>query len=86
MKQFLNKFRQLYIFVCFFLFVSFPALSPGQSLYKWVDDEGTVHMTDTLSQVPLKYRDQVRKKEIRDRAATGGAPETAKKYRRQENR
>jgi hypothetical protein len=36
-----------------------PALSPGADLYRWVDQEGTVHMTDALAQVPAQYRDQV---------------------------
>ena len=43
-----------------YLFLAFPAVfSWGGDLYKWKDEEGTVHMTDTLSQVPAQYRNQV---------------------------
>jgi hypothetical protein len=34
----------------------------GQEIYRWVDEQGTVHVTDDLGQVPEKYRDQVQKK------------------------
>ena len=34
-------------------------ISSAGELYKWVDTEGTVHLTDNLSQIPPKYRDQV---------------------------
>lgn len=46
------------------LFALHPAFCPGGDLYKWVDDEGVVHMTDTLSQIPAKYRDQVDKQTL----------------------
>ena len=44
--------------LCLFL-VFPPVFSLGGDLYKWMDEEGTVHMTDTLSQVPPQYRNQV---------------------------
>ncbi len=50
---------------CFIFLVSplfFSVLSSGGELYKWKDEEGIVHMTDTLSQVPPQYRNQVEKK------------------------
>jgi hypothetical protein len=34
----------------------------GAKFYKWVDEEGTVHMTDDLSQIPPQYRHQVEEK------------------------
>ncbi len=41
------------------LFVACRAIScPAGDLYKWVDDEGIVHMTDSPSQIPEKYRSQ----------------------------
>ena len=79
MKQFFNKLLHPYVFIFFFFFVSFSDLSPGQSLYKWVDDEDTVHMTDTLSQVPLKYRDQVQKKKLETTLQPETAPDIVKK-------
>jgi hypothetical protein len=50
----------------FLLLVFNPAFSSGGALYKWVDSEGIVHMTDTLSQVPSRYRDQVEKKYLQN--------------------
>jgi hypothetical protein len=44
------------------LILSF-SLSFGQEIYRWVDEQGTVHFTDDLGQVPEKYRDRVQKKE-----------------------
>jgi hypothetical protein len=43
-------------------FLSF-SLTFGQEVYRWVDEQGTVHFTDDLGQVPEKYRDKVQKKE-----------------------
>jgi len=36
-------------------------ISAGQEVYRWVDEKGTVHFTDDLSQVPEKYREKIRK-------------------------
>jgi hypothetical protein len=36
--------------------------SSAGELFKWVDAEGTVHMTDNMSQIPSQYRDQVEKR------------------------
>ncbi len=33
----------------------------AQEVYRWVDEKGTVHFTDDLSQVPEKYREKIRK-------------------------
>jgi hypothetical protein len=41
-----------------------PAYSFGGDLYRWVDEEGTVHVTDTVSQVPSQYRNQVDRKNL----------------------
>ncbi len=50
------------IFAVFFFMLYNPILSSGGELYKWKDEEGTLHMTDSLGNVPLKYRDQVVKR------------------------
>ena len=31
------------------------------AIYKWRDDQGKLHFTDSKSKIPLKYRDQVKK-------------------------
>jgi hypothetical protein len=54
--------------------LSFPGFSAAADLYKWVDAEGTVHMTDTLSQVPPQYRDQVDKKNLESPADVSSSP------------
>ena len=35
------------------------SLTFGQEVYRWVDEQGTVHFTDDLGLVPEKYRDQI---------------------------
>jgi hypothetical protein len=48
-----------------FLFLMFqPVFSSAADLYKWADEEGVVHMTDDLSQVPPQYRNQVDRKTL----------------------
>jgi len=55
-------------------FLSF-SLAFGQEVYRWVDEQGTVHFTDDLGQVPEKYRDQVqRKKSPKEPPITRPAP------------
>lgn len=47
-----------------------PILFSAGNLFRWVDEEGVVHMTDTLSQVPPQYRGQV---DLRAIEAAGAA-------------
>ncbi len=35
-----------------------PALANGEQLYRWTDARGTLHMTESLDQVPVRYRTQ----------------------------
>jgi hypothetical protein len=35
----------------------------GQVIYRWVDEKGTLHFVDDLTQVPERYRDQFLEKE-----------------------
>jgi len=42
--------------------ITLPFVAGGQEIYQWVDEKGTVHFTDDVSQVPEKYQDQVKKK------------------------
>ncbi len=46
-------------FVILLGLILFSSSALGQGGYKWVDEKGTVHFTDDLSQVPDKYRDQI---------------------------
>jgi hypothetical protein len=46
----------------------FPAA--GEEIYKWVDEEGKVHLTQNPAEVPEKYRDQIpelKGKKLRER-------------------
>jgi hypothetical protein len=47
-----------------------PLICFGGDLYKWVDEEGVVHMTDSPSQIPEQYRGQANR-----RTLTGSKPE-----------
>lgn len=51
-----KSFLLLYLVAC-------PVVFPAE-LFKWTDEDGTVHMTDTLSQVPPQYRDQADRKSL----------------------
>jgi hypothetical protein len=31
----------------------------AQEIYRWVDEKGTIHLTDDMSQIPERYREQV---------------------------
>jgi hypothetical protein len=54
------KKRGLFILIGLILY---SVISAGQEVYRWVDEQGTVHFTDDLGQVPEKYRDKIQKKE-----------------------
>jgi hypothetical protein len=62
------------IFILFLLLAFDAVFSCGGDLYKWVDNEGIVHMTDTLSQVPPQYREQVEKKYLQTTAQPDAEP------------
>jgi hypothetical protein len=49
------------------------SLTFGQEVYRWVDEKGTVHLTDDLGQVPEKYREKVQK-EISPKESTPVSP------------
>ena len=35
-----------------------PTITYGGEIFRWIDEDGTVHMTDSLASIPPKYRDQ----------------------------
>lgn len=57
-----------------------PVLSDEEGLYKWVDEKGTIHFTDSLAKVPLEHRNQVE-----ERTSINGAGSTQNTYSRDEN-
>jgi hypothetical protein len=52
------------ILVIFFGLLMSTVLATGQEAYRWVDEKGTIHFADDLSQIPEKYLDQVQKKKF----------------------
>ncbi len=60
MTQLFSKFFAFAALTFFLIFD--PAAFGGGQLYRWVDEEGTVHLTENLADVPVKYRDRVAKK------------------------
>ncbi len=61
-----NKHFDQSIFALILFLIFRVCLLSGGDLYKWVDEEGTVHMTDTLSQVPPQYRNQLEKRVLQN--------------------
>lgn len=39
-------------------------LSSSQQVYRWIDDNGTIHFTDDVSKIPEQYRDQTKRIEL----------------------
>jgi hypothetical protein len=64
MKQPIGKQLAFAVFAVLFLLLFHAALTSGGELYKWRDEEGTLHMTDSLGNVPPQYRDQVEKRKL----------------------
>jgi hypothetical protein len=52
--------QNTFTFLCVLVFGL--VFSSAGELFKWVDAEGTVHMTDNVSQIPPQYRDQVERR------------------------
>lgn len=51
--------RGLRLCLLLFLLLGAPPVSHGGTVYSYVDDDGTVIMTDRLTQVPPRFRDKV---------------------------
>ena len=62
MSQRFNRPFDRPVFVFFFCLIFHPIFSWSGELYRWVDEEGIVHVTDMLSQIPPQYQPQVEKK------------------------
>jgi hypothetical protein len=54
--------------------ITLPFVAGSQEIYQWVDEKGTVHFTDDISQIPERYQDQVKKKKIPPEPAPAPSP------------
>jgi hypothetical protein len=61
------------------LLLHHPVLSESEEIYKWVDEKGTLHITDSLSQVPPKYRNQFEMKASQEGVKSAAPPNSQKK-------
>ncbi|HTF99466.1 MAG TPA: aspartyl protease family protein [Nitrospirota bacterium] len=59
--------------ICFaaaaFLLVGGPSPCRAADYYKWMDEHGNLHFSDSLQNIPEKYRKQIEKKEFLDDAS-----------------
>jgi hypothetical protein len=51
-----------------------PSLSSGGEVYKWVDQKGTVHLTDDPTNIPENYEDQIKIITVPDKYAEPTLP------------
>jgi len=59
-KVFVKPLRASSICLLLLLLLPYsPVLSDEGGLYKWIDDNGTIHFTDSLAKVPLQHRNKV---------------------------
>jgi hypothetical protein len=56
-----------------------PLVSESEEIYKWVDEKGTIHFADSLSQVPPKYRNQFETKASQEGVKSAASPNSQKK-------
>ncbi len=69
--------RRTVIRLIFFLSILLIA-SPNigfSEIYKWTNDDGSIGITDDISKVPEKYRNQVEKKTYKDKAVKESVPD-----------
>ena len=58
------KFRKSLLITITFIFLA-PFPGAGET-FKWVDENGTMHFTDSLHNIPMKYRKDVEEKKLGD--------------------
>jgi hypothetical protein len=73
----MNKIFWLFA-VFFVLSLALVSKSTGAEIYQWKDEKGNIHMTDNLSAVPEKYRDQIQKKKLPEDLKAEGEQTKAK--------
>jgi len=54
--------------------LAFPGMSPASDLYKWIDENGELHIATSLADVPEKYRDQVTRTKLQTAPAAPTRP------------
>jgi hypothetical protein len=54
------NFRKILLYLCLIVFLS-PLLVFAGEVYKWVDEKGTLNLTDDPKLIPEKYRNQTEK-------------------------
>jgi len=62
--------------LCLFLWTSAGAAEVQTTIFRWKDDQGMVHVTDSLDKVPEKYRDQVNQYDTSRPADAAGSQAT----------
>ena len=69
--------KRLILVILFGLLMS-SVPAAGQEVYRWVDEKGTVHFADDLSQIPEKYLDQFEKKKFSQEPPPAAPPPPSK--------
>ena len=70
----MRKLRLLILVSCLLSF----SFAIGQEIYRWVDEKGTIHLTDDMSLVPERYRDQVQRKKPPKEPSLSVSPRVSK--------
>jgi clan AA aspartic protease (TIGR02281 family) len=73
-----RSWRMKAVFPFIVILIFFPTFAYGE-MYKWVDDKGTLHFADDLSNVPEKYRPDV---EMRKPKQETSSPEIKEKMKK----
>jgi predicted aspartyl protease len=68
-----DSFIPAFAAIVFLLFIQ-TTVSCGGEIYKWVDEDGTVHMTDNPASIPPRYRNQLVKKTVETMPSVEIAP------------
>jgi hypothetical protein len=71
----MRNFFRLAVYVTLLLFSFQPTLSSAWQIYKWVDDDGVVHMTDNPASIPPQYRNQSQKRTLQTTVEPEDRPE-----------
>jgi hypothetical protein len=50
--------------LAFFIVITAPLTAPGADIFTWTDDQGTIHFSDSVSDVPARYRKSIKTKKF----------------------
>jgi hypothetical protein len=76
----MRKAKRAWAFIGALILLVVTCPSDARDVYKWVDEEGTVHFSEDESSIPEKYRDQMERKSL---PAEGKGPEEKFKVRKE---